>query len=96
MLDYKSGLWQGHFTPPNNHLSLYGKLLIEQLVHNWSDCYHGNIYFRYPLYVQAIPGSSNPMIYSAVVGPGGAGGTPQLVQWKTTSSTAHHPGMLCV
>ena len=52
---------------------------------------------RYPLYVQAIPGNASPMIYSAVVGAGGASGTPQLVQWKATSSaTAHHPGMLCV
>ena len=55
------------------------------------------IYYRYPLYVQAIPGSASPMIYSAVVGAGGATGAPQLVQWKATSSAAaHHPGVLCV
>ena len=36
------------------------------------------------------------MLYSAVVGPGGATGAPQLVQWKATSSAAHHPGLLCV
>jgi len=44
------------------------------------------------MYVQAIPGTSSPMIYSAVVGAGGASGTPQLVQWKTTTS-GHQPGM---
>lgn len=51
------------------------------------------MHFRYPLYVQAIPGGGGPMIYSAVVGPGAAsGGAPQLVQWKATSSAAHHAG----
>jgi len=44
------------------------------------------------MYVQAIPGTSSPMIYSAVVGGGGVSGTPQLVQWKTTTS-GHHPGL---
>jgi len=48
------------------------------------------------MYVQAIPGTSSPMIYSAVVGAGGSSGTPQLVQWKTTTS-GHHPGTsVCV
>ena len=54
------------------------------------------LHCRYPLYVQAIPGGSSPMIYSAVMGPGGVSGTPQLVQWKTSSSTGHHAGLLCV
>ena len=53
------------------------------------------LHCRYPLYVQAIPGGSSPMIYSAVVGPGGVSGTPQLVQWKNSSSTTHHAG-ICV